>query len=77
MASQQHSGNGDDGLFVTTTLLEYKVTILDFRKLLGTDSTKSALNKQRFDVDFSPADSGSFLLFDTFVVLRRKPSPGA
>ena len=29
--SQQHSGNSDDSLSVTTTLVECKVTISDFR----------------------------------------------
>ena len=75
--SQQHSGNGDDSLFVPTTLFERKVTISDFRELLDTDSAKSALNKHRFDLDSGPADSGSFLFLCAFVVLRRKPSPGA
>ena len=74
---KEHSGNGNDGLFVTPTLFERKVAIPNFRKLLGTDSAKSALNKQRFDVGPGSTDSGGFLLSGTFVVLRRKASPGA
>ena len=74
---QQHSGNGNDGFFVSTTLFECKVTISDFRELLGTDSTKSTLYKQRFDVGSGSADSGGFFLSGTLVVLRRKTSPGA
>ena len=76
-SGQQHSGNGNDGLFVSMTLFECKVTISDFRELLGTDGIKSALNKQRFDVGSGATDSGGFLLSGTFVVLWRKTSPGA
>ena len=42
---QQYSGNGNDGLLVSSALFECKVTISDFRELLGADGTKSALNK--------------------------------
>ena len=42
---QQYSGNGNDGFLVSSALFERKVTISDFRELLGADGTKSALNK--------------------------------
>ena len=42
---QQYSGNGNDGFLASTTPFECKVTISDFRELLGADGTKSALNK--------------------------------
>ena len=74
---KEHSGNGNDGLFVTPTLFERKVAIPNFRKLLGTDSAKSALNKQRFDVGSGSTDSGGFLLSGTLIVLRCKTSPRA
>lgn len=38
------------------------------------NSTEGALNKQQLDVGSRPADSGSFLLSSTLVVLQRKPS---
>lgn len=72
--SQQHSGNSDDRFFVPPTLFECKVTASNFRELLGADSTEGALHKQRLDVDSGSANSGSFLLTGTFVVLRRKTS---
>lgn len=71
---EQHSGNSDDGFLVTSALFESKVAISDFRELFSFNGGKSALNKQRFDVDSSSADSGAFLLPGTFVVLRRKTS---
>ena len=49
----------------------------DLWKLLGTNRTMSALHKLRFDVSPGTADSGSFLLPGTLVVLWRKTSPGA
>lgn len=74
---EQHSGNGNNGFLVSSALFESHIAITDFRELLGTDSTKSTLNKQRFDVSSSSTDSGGFLLSGTLVVLRRKTSPGA
>ena len=74
---KEHSGNDNDGLFVTPTLFEREVAISDFREFLCADSAKSALNKQRFDVGSGSTDSGGFLLSGTLVVLRRKTSPGA
>ena len=74
---QQHSGNGDDGFLVASTLFECNIAISDFRELPSTDSTKGTLNKKRLDVGSSPTDSGSFLLPGTLVVLRHKTSPGA
>ena len=74
---KEHSGNGDDCFLVSTAFLESKVAIADFWEFLGTNRIEGALNKQRFDVGSGPADSGGFLLPGTFVVLRRKPSPGA
>ena len=74
---KEHSGNGNDGFLVATTFFECKVTISDFRELLGADGRKSALNKQGLDVGSGSADSGGFLLPGTLVVLRCKTSPGA
>ena len=74
---QQHSGNGDDGFLVASTLFECNIAISDFRELPSTDSTKGTLNKKQLDVGSSPTDSGSFLLPGTLVVLRHKTSPGA
>ena len=62
---------------MSSALFESHIAITDFRELLGTDSTKSTLNKQRFDVSSGPADSGGFLFPCTLVVLWRKTSPGA
>ena len=45
---QQHSGNGDDGFLVASTLFESEVAITDFRELLSFNGGKSTLNKQRF-----------------------------
>ena len=44
---QQHSGNGDDGFLVASTLFECNIAISDFRELPSTDSTKGTLNKKR------------------------------
>src|SRR5699024_2908287 len=74
---QQHSGNGDDGFLVPSTFLESKIAVTNFRELLGTNRTKSTLYQQGFDISSGSADSGSFLLSGTLVVLRRKTSPGA
>ena len=74
---EQHPGNGDDGFLVAPAFLECKIAIADFREFSGTNCTEGALNKQRFDVGTSPADSGRFLLPGALIVLRRKPSPGA
>ena len=74
---KEHSGNGNNGFLVSSALFESHIAITDFRELLGTDSTKSTLNKQRFDVSSGPADSGGFLFPCTLVVLWRKTSPGA
>ena len=74
---KEYSGNGNNGFLVSSALFECKVTIPDFREFLCADSAKSALNKQRFDVGPGSTDSGGFLLSGTFVVLRRKASPGA
>ena len=74
---KEHSGNGNNGFLVSSALFESHIAITDFRELLGTDSTKSTLNKQRFDVSSGSADSGGFLLPGALIVLRRKPSPGA
>ena len=60
-----------------TALFESKVAVADFRELFGSARTESTLHKQWLDVCSGPADSGSFLLPRTLVVLRRKPSPGA
>ena len=68
---EQHPGNGDDGF------LEGEITIADFWEPLSFNDGKSAWNKQWFDVGSGPADSGGFLLPSTFIILRRKPSPGA
>lgn len=75
--SQQHSGNGDDGLLVSPAFLQREIATAHFGELLSTDSIKSALNKQRLDVDSSSADPNGLFLFGALVVLRRKPSPGA
>ena len=43
---EQHPGNGDNGFLVSPAFLECKIAIADFWKLLGTNRTESALNKQ-------------------------------
>ena len=72
-----YPGNGDDGFLVTSALFESEIAISDFWELFGTNRTEGALNEQRLDVSTCPADSGGFLLPGTFIVLRRKPGPGA
>ena len=74
---EQHPGNGDNGFLVAPAFFERKIAIADFRELPGTNRTEGALNQQRLDVGAGPADSGSFLLPGTLVVLRRKPCLGA
>ena len=74
---KEHPGNGDDGFLVTSALFESEIAISDFWELFGTNRTEGALNEQRLDVSTCPADSGGFLLPGTFIVLRRKPGPGA
>ena len=74
---QKHPGDSDDRFLVTSAFFERKVAIADFRKLLSPNRTECTLNEQRLDIRSGSADSGGFLLPGTFVVLRRKPSPGA
>ena len=74
---KEHSGNGNNGFLVPTALFESQVAITDFRELLGTNGTERTLNKQWLDVSTGSTDSGGFLLPGAFVVLRRKPGPGA
>ena len=74
---QEHSGNGDNCFLVSPPLFQSQVTAADFWKLLGPDGTQSALNEQRLDIGPGTADSGGLFLSCAFVVLRRKPSPGA
>ncbi len=76
-SGEQHSCNGNDSFFVTTTLFEIEVTIANFRVAFLANGAQSTLNEQRLDVSTGSADSGSFLLSSTFVVLRRKTGPGA
>ena len=42
---EQHSGNSDNGLFMSPAFLECKITIADFREPFGTNRTESALNE--------------------------------
>lgn len=72
---QQHSGNGDHGLFVATPLLEIEIAAADFRILFGTDSAKSTLYQQWLDIGSGTTNSGGFLLASALVVLRRKTGP--
>ena len=74
---QKHSGNSDDGFFVSPPLFQSKVTAADFRKLLGSDGAQSALDEQRLDVSPGSADPGDLFISGALVVLRRKPSPRA
>ena len=72
--SQQHKGDGDDGLLVTTALLQSEIAMADFWVLLCPDSTERTLHQQGLDVCPSPAAPGGFLFFRHF---HCKPSPGA
>ena len=75
---QQHSGDGDNRFLVASALFQILITVKDFRVfLLRFNGGKGTLYKQRLDVGPSAADSGSFFLPGTLIVLRRKPSPGA
>ena len=74
---KEHSGNGNNGFLVPSALFESQVAITDFREFPGANRIEGTLNKQRLDVSTGPANSCSFLLPSTFIVLRRKPSPGA
>ena len=74
---KQHSGNGNDSFFVTSAFINGKIPIANFRIAFAANSTKSALNKQRFEICTGTADTGSFLLSGTLIVLRRKTSPRA
>ncbi len=74
---KQHSGNGDNCFFVTSAFFDGKIAITDFRVAFTTNRSKSALNKQRLKISSGMADTSSFLLPGTFIVLRRKTSPRA
>ena len=76
-SGEQHSANGNDCFLVSPTLFKGEIAITDLGKLFGPNRTKSVLYEQRLDAGPGPADPGGFLLPGTFIVPRRKPSPGA
>ena len=63
--SEQHSGDSNNCLLVTSALFNRKVTVADFRVVLFAYSAKSALNKQWLDISPCTTDTGCFLLSGT------------
>ena len=61
-------------VFLYPTLFEGKITVTYFRKMFDSNGTEGALCKQQLNVGSGTADSASFLLVSTLIVLQRKPS---
>ena len=72
---KEHSGNGDNRLFVTATLFDSQVTVSDFRMLVGGDNSIGALNQKRLDVSPGFTDPAGFLFAAAFIALRKQALP--